>query len=136
MNLKGKVALVTGASRGIGLDIATKLSENGATVICTSRNQEQIQAVAEKIEKSTGKIAFGMLIGGILGNMIDRFAYQHVIDFIRFYINQRTGGEIGYPAFNIADMGICVGVGVLFIQAWREQPTAEKGRAEKGEKEK
>jgi signal peptidase II len=74
------------------------------------------------IHTKTGKLAMGMLIGGILGNLIDRVAYQHVVDFIRFYLYQRGGGEIGYPAFNIADTGICVGVGLLFVQAWKEQP--------------
>ena len=63
----------------------------------------------------------GMLIGGIVGNLIDRVAYEYVVDFIRFYLKQRDGNEIGYPAFNIADMGICVGVGLLFVMAWREQ---------------
>ena len=63
--------------------------------------------------------------------MIDRLAYQHVIDFIRFYIDRREGGPLGYPAFNIADIGICVGVGVLFVMAWREQKELE--RSEKNE---
>jgi signal peptidase II len=86
-----------------------------------------------EIETSMGKIAIGMLIGGILGNMIDRIAYQHVIDFIRFYINKRGGGELGYPAFNIADVGICVGVGLLFVMTWREQKREEPGeKAKKG----
>ncbi len=84
-----------------------------------------------EIETSTGKIAIGMLIGGILGNMIDRIAHQHVIDFIRFNINRRGGGELGYPAFNIADVGICVGVGLLFVMTWREQKREETGENEK-----
>ena len=84
-----------------------------------------------EIETIVGKIGMGMLIGGIFGNMIDRIAHQHVIDFIRFYIIQRPGGEIGYPAFNIADMGICVGVGLLFVMTWREQKREEKGENEK-----
>ena len=74
-----------------------------------------------EISTPTGKLAMGMLIGGIVGNLIDRVAYEHVVDFIRFYLKQRGGNEIGYPAFNIADMGICVGVGLLFVMAWREQ---------------
>ena len=86
-----------------------------------------------EIETSMGKIAIGMLIGGILGNMIDRIAYQHVIDFIRFYINKRGGGELGYPALYIADVGICVGVGLLFVMTWREQKREEPGeKAKKG----
>ena len=72
----------------------------------------------------------GLLMGGIVGNLIDRVVYQHVVDFIRFYLHQRGGEERGYPAFNIADMAICVGVGILFVQAWREQPTKEQNKEE------
>ncbi|MBC8326692.1 MAG: signal peptidase II [Verrucomicrobia subdivision 3 bacterium] len=79
---------------------------------------------------STGKLAFGLLIGGILGNLIDRVAYQHVIDFIRFYIIRSDGTPLGYPAFNIADMGICVGVGLLFLLAWREGTPDEEEKEE------
>ncbi len=79
-----------------------------------------------EIESNVGKIGMGMLIGGIIGNMIDRIAYQHVIDFIRFYIDRREGGTLGYPAFNIADIGICVGVGILFVMAWRGQKELER----------
>ena len=81
-----------------------------------------------EIHTNNGKLAMGMLIGGIIGNMIDRLAYQHVIDFIRFYIYRRGGDslhEVGYPAFNIADMGICIGVGLLFVMAWRAQKPEE-----------
>ncbi|MDE2680888.1 MAG: signal peptidase II [Verrucomicrobiota bacterium] len=83
----------------------------------------------------TGKLALGLLIGGILGNLIDRVAYQHVIDFVRFYLIRSDGSEMGYPAFNIADMGICVGVGLLFLLAWREgAPTDEADEEEAEEK--
>ena len=72
-----------------------------------------------------GKLALGLLIGGILGNLIDRVAYQYVIDFVRFYLIRSDGTEMGYPAFNIADMGICIGVGLLFLLAVREGPPTE-----------
>ena len=83
-----------------------------------------------EIDTNIGKIAMGMLIGGIIGNMIDRFAYQHVIDFIRFYIRRKETGELGYPAFNIADIGICIGVGLLFVMAWREERKKEQNGGE------
>ena len=68
-----------------------------------------------------GQVALGLLFGGILGNLIDRLHEdrRHVIDFIRFYVNQRGGGEIGFPAFNIADSAICIGVGLLFLLSWQ-----------------
>ena len=80
-----------------------------------------------EIHTRTGKIAMGMLIGGILGNFIDRLAYQHVVDFIRFFLIDRDGNQHGYPAFNIADMGICIGVGLLFVMAWRHPAEMEEG---------
>lgn len=56
------------------------------------------------------QIIFGLLIGGIIGNMIDRFAYGHVVDFLDFHF-----GSYRYPTFNIADSGICVGVALYVI---------------------
>jgi signal peptidase II len=68
-----------------------------------------------------GQIALGLIFGGIVGNLIDRLvpSRRHVIDFLYFYVVRRDGAEAGFPAFNIADSGICVGVGLLFILAWR-----------------
>jgi signal peptidase II len=62
-----------------------------------------------------GQAALGLIFGGITGNLIDRLVVGHVIDFLRFYLYQRGGGEIGFPAFNVADTAICTGVGLLFL---------------------
>ena len=48
-NLGGKVAVVTGASQGIGKVISTKLAEAGAHVICIARSEEKIKSLSEKI---------------------------------------------------------------------------------------
>ena len=66
-----------------------------------------------------GQVAFGLIFGGIVGNLIDRLRVHHVIDFIYFYLQQRGGTEIGFPAFNIADSAICIGVGLVFLITWR-----------------
>lgn len=58
------------------------------------------------------QLAFGLLIGGIVGNMIDRLIHGHVIDFLDFHFPfsipylMPTGR---YPSFNIADCGIVIG---------------------------
>lgn len=52
--LTGKVALVTGATRGLGLAIATALSEAGATVVVSSRKPDACTAVADAIASKTG----------------------------------------------------------------------------------
>jgi signal peptidase II len=53
---------------------------------------------------------FALIFGGAIGNLIDRFRYGKVIDFLDFYI-----GEMHWPAFNIADSAISVGTTVLVI---------------------
>ena len=76
-----------------------------------------------------GQAAFGLIFGGIIGNLIDRIRFKHVIDFIRFYLDQRGGGEIGFPAFNIADSAICTGVALIFLLTWRTEREAKEPKA-------
>lgn len=60
------------------------------------------------------RLAMGLVIGGALGNVIDRIRIEHVIDFI----NYRIPGVISNVS-NIADHGIVVGVILLLILSWR-----------------
>ena len=82
-----------------------------------------------------GQLSLGLILGGIVGNLIDRVmpSRQHVIDFLYFYVIRRDGSEAGFPAFNVADSAICVGVGLLFILSWRNRAdeTAESAPASK-----
>jgi signal peptidase II len=57
--------------------------------------------------------AFGLLIGGVIGNLIDRLVHGHVIDFLDFHFSFTIPWVLPtgrYPAFNIADCGIVIGV--------------------------
>jgi signal peptidase II len=67
-----------------------------------------------------GQVAFGLICGGIVGNLIDRLVEGHVIDFLYFYV-QRGGREVSFPAFNIADSAICTGVGLIFLITWKNE---------------
>ena len=69
------------------------------------------------------QIAFGLIVGGIAGNLADRLIRHQVVDFLRFYLQQRGGGEIGFPAFNIADSAICTGVALIFLITWTNEHT-------------
>lgn len=54
--------------------------------------------------------AIALLIGGAIGNLIDRIAYGHVVDFLLFYVDPWY-----WPAFNVADSAISIGVVILII---------------------
>ena len=71
------------------------------------------------------RIALGLIAGGIVGNLIDRIRVGSVIDFLFFYV-----GQYHWPAFNVADSAICVGVGLYILMSWRNDgAAAEKGHA-------
>lgn len=54
------------------------------------------------------RIGYGMVIGGALGNVIDRLRFGAVADFFHFHV-----GSFSWPAFNVADSAICLGVMLL-----------------------
>lgn len=81
-------------------------------------------------ETRLGQVALGLMFGGIVGNIIDRIRYDHVVDFIYFYVQRRSGQEIGFPAFNVADSAICVGVGLLFVLSWQADAEAVASHSE------
>ncbi|WP_409423134.1 signal peptidase II [Pseudaeromonas sp. ZJS20] len=69
-------------------------------------------------------IAYCLIIGGALGNLIDRLAYGHVVDFIDFHV-----GQWHYPAFNLADSAICVGAVMIVLEGLllrRSPPAGDK----------
>ena len=63
--------------------------------------------------------ALALILGGALGNLYDRLAYGYVIDFLEFYI-----GRYHWPAFNIADSAITVGVLLLAFEIIRNETPA------------
>jgi signal peptidase II len=70
-----------------------------------------------------GQFALGFIFGGIVGNLLDRLLHNHVTDFLYFYVYRRDGSEAGFPAFNVADTAICIGVGLLLLLSWKGEPT-------------
>lgn len=56
-------------------------------------------------------LALALIAGGAIGNLIDRIRFGYVIDFLDFFI-----GRYHFPAFNVADSAICVGVGLFLIK--------------------
>ena len=69
-------------------------------------------------------VGLAMIVGGALGNVVDRLLYGHVIDFIQWYYDRWY-----WPAFNLADSAISVGAALVIIDALflqeRERPAHE-----------
>ncbi|MFM9000945.1 MAG: signal peptidase II [Opitutia bacterium] len=68
------------------------------------------------VELPGGQLAFGLFVGGTVGNVRDRVLGDHVIDFIDVHLPGYR-----FPAFNVADACICVGVGLYVILSYRHE---------------
>ena len=75
---------------------------------------------------SLDRVAVGLMVGGIVGNLIDRVRLGYVVDFLDFHWKTHH-----FPAFNVADAAICTGVGLYILSQYlaerreqREQPQA------------
>ena len=73
-----------------------------------------------KTDKLLG-ISLGLILGGAIGNFIDRVFRQEVVDFIHVYIF-----SYNYPVFNIADSALCIGVVLIIIQTLLEGKKAKE----------
>lgn len=67
--------------------------------------------------------AVALIMGGAIGNLIDRVRYGYVIDFLDFHWKN----TYHFPAFNVADTAICVGAGLLMIYGSKDD--ASEGKA-------
>ena len=69
-----------------------------------------ILVASRKLEKSAraARVALGLIMGGALGNLVDRLRFSCVVDFIDFQV---------WPVFNVADSGVTAGV-VLLLWYW------------------
>ncbi|MBO9130244.1 signal peptidase II [Bacillus sp. 165] len=66
-------------------------------------------------------LSLGLILGGAIGNFLDRVFRKEVVDFIHTYIF-----SYNFPVFNVADSALCVGVALIFIQTLFEGRKKEK----------
>ncbi len=72
------------------------------------------------------RLGLSVVLVGAVGNIIDRVRHGYVIDFIDWYV-----GKHHWPTFNVADICVCTGVGILLLFGMR---TPKKRAAEEGER--
>lgn len=65
-----------------------------------------------RVDRGLLALAIGLVIGGAVGNVIDRLRFGAVVDFLYFHL-----GDYAFPAFNVADSAITVGVALILIDS-------------------
>jgi len=62
------------------------------------------------------QVGFSLILGGAIGNLLDRVRFGYVVDFLDFSVSGHH-----WPAFNVADSAICIGVALLFLDMLRSE---------------
>ena len=88
-----------------------RVINDGAAWSIFSSKRLMLILISDFKENKRNTLAFGLLLGGCLGNLYDRVIYGYVRDFIYFKF-----GTYSYPIFNIADIGIVIGT-ILLLYA-------------------
>jgi signal peptidase II len=97
--------------------LAFKIAAVLALTVWLARTRDRLSA-----------ISLGLIIGGAIGNAIDRFAYGWVFDFVYFHVRTATW-EFNWYVFNLADVAIVVGViGLLYESLWGTAPQKRPDR--------
>jgi signal peptidase II len=65
------------------------------------------------VRDGSNRWGFSLILGGATGNLVDRVAYGHVLDFLDFYV-----GKHHWPAFNVADSALTIGIILLLAKSF------------------
>jgi len=103
-NTGGAFGIFGGEKGGLGsiLFVIVSLIAIGAIVFLFFKVKENEKTLA---------FSFSLILSGAVGNLIDRFRYGEVVDFLDFHLS-----SYHWPAFNVADSAICVGIGLMALQ--------------------
>jgi len=103
-NTGGAFGIFGGEKGGLGsiLFVAVSLIAIGAIIVLFLKI---------KVNEKTLAISFSLILGGAVGNLIDRLRYGEVVDFLDFHLS-----TYHWPAFNVADSAICVGIGLMALE--------------------
>jgi signal peptidase II len=112
------ITLVKNAGAAFGMFQGARVFFIGASIVAVGL----IIYIARRlpVEEKARRVFLGMILGGAIGNLIDRIATGEVVDFLQI------GWQGHYwPVFNVADMGVTIGASLLVLQAMRTRPRPE-----------
>jgi signal peptidase II len=106
----------TGAAFGIGANAQSQLvpfllNAGAIAVFCVVVVYALRSAASDRVLQ----IGLHLILGGAIGTLLDRFRFGYVVDFLDVYV-----GVHHWPAFNVADSAICIGIGLLFLDMRRK----------------
>jgi signal peptidase II len=110
----------TGAAFGIGANASSRLvpmllNAGAIAVFCVVVVYALRSAVTDRLLQT----GLHLILGGAIGNLLDRFRFGYVVDFLDVYVRDKH-----WPAFNVADSAICIGIALLFFDM-RKKPESE-----------
>jgi signal peptidase II len=108
----------TGAAFGIGANASSRLvplllNTGAIAVFCVVVVYALRSAVTDRLLQT----GLHLILGGAIGNLLDRFRFGYVVDFLDVYVRDKH-----WPAFNVADSAICIGIALLFLDM-RKKPS-------------
>ena len=110
----------TGAAFGIGANASSKvvpllLNAGAIGVFCVVVLYALRSAITDRLLQT----GLHLILGGAIGNLLDRFRLGYVVDFLDVYVRDHH-----WPAFNVADSAICIGIALLFLDMRRKPEAA------------
>lgn len=110
----------TGAAFGIGANADSRiipllLNGGAIAVFCVVVVYALRSAVTDRLLQA----GLHLILGGAIGNLLDRFRFGYVVDFLDVYVRNHH-----WPAFNVADSAICIGIGLLFLDMKKKPETS------------
>ncbi len=108
-NTGGAFGIFGGEKGGVGslLFVVVSLIAIGAIVFLFIKIREDEKSLA---------LSFSLVLSGAIGNLIDRLRYGEVVDFLDFHLS-----TYHWPAFNVADSAICIGIGLLALELLKRE---------------
>jgi signal peptidase II len=124
--IPGFFNLVHVRNRGIAFGLLSHLGAGWGTVLVSATTAAAIILLVlwlSRLRAGDGRTAFGLslIIGGAVGNLIDRVRLGEVVDFLDFYV-----GSFHWPAFNVADSAVTVGTFWVVLSMVFQHPPGEK----------
>jgi signal peptidase II len=117
-----RITYVQNDGAAFGLDLGGRWSFIGITVLVAGFI---LFYYARSERTRTARWALALILGGALGNLVDRIRLGEVVDFLHV-----TVAGVAYPIFNVADIGVSVGVALLAVHLFRKEGAGGDGESE------